>query len=153
MMAVPQTLHELIGNWQGTKHLWLTPNEPVRKSAATAVIQPAAQGKFLLLQYSWSEANKPQDGVLLLGQDEEQLTAAWVDSWHMQDKMMLCADPFRADGEFSVLGHYAAPPGPDWGWRITVQPQPSDQFTFRMYNITPAGESVLAVEILFARIQ
>ncbi len=149
-MAIPTVLAELTGRWQGTNHLWLDPNEPARESMATAVCQPVAQGKFFNLHYTWAEDGQPQDGVLLLGQSQEQLSAAWVDSWHMHDKMMQCTGTAAADA-VSVQGSYAAPPGPDWGWRITLQPQSADQFRLIMYNITPAGEDTLAVEAVFSR--
>jgi hypothetical protein len=51
----------------------------------------------------------------------------------------------------SVAGTYAAPPGPDWGWRITIEPQSPAAFRLRMYNISPAGPSDLAVEAIYAR--
>jgi hypothetical protein len=110
-----------------------------------------AQGKFFELHYTWADEGKPQDGVLLLGQSQEQLSAAWVDSWHMHDKMMHCTGTAQADGTVSVVGYYAAPPGPDWGWRITLQVQAADQFRLIMHNITPDGEEMLAVEAVFSR--
>lgn len=151
MMAIPTALHALAGKWQGTNRLWLGPNEPVRESAATAVCQPVAQGKFFSLHYTWADEGKPQDGVLLLGQYQQQFSATWVDSWHMQDGMMPCTGGAQAGGAVSVIGHYAAPPGSDWGWRITIQPQSTDQFKLIMHNITPNGEEMVAVETVFTR--
>jgi hypothetical protein len=110
-----------------------------------------AQGKFFELHYSWADEGQPQEGVLVLGQSQEKLTAAWVDSWHMQDTMMQCTGTLSSDGIVSVVGHYAAPPGPDWGWRIALQSDSTDQFRLIMYNITPDGEEMLAVEAAFLR--
>ena len=151
MMTVSPALTSLVGKWQGKNSLWLSPDEPVRESAATAVCQTVAQGKFFQLNYTWADEGKPQAGMLLLGQIQEQLEATWVDSWHMQDKMMTCTGTAAANAPLSVLGYYAAPPGPDWGWRLTVQPENNDQFRFLMYNITPEGEEMLAVEAIFSR--
>jgi len=150
-MAVPTILAELAGRWQGTNRLWLDPSESARESMATAVCQQVAQGKFFELHYTWADEGLPQEGVLLLGQSQEQLSAAWVDSWHMQDTMMQCTGTLPSDGIVSVVGHYAAPPGPDWGWRIALQSDPTDQFRLIMYNITPDGEEMLAVEATFTR--
>jgi hypothetical protein len=150
-MAIPIKLAELTGRWQGNNRLWLDPSEPAQESAATAVCQQVAQGKFFELHYTWAEGGLPQDGALLLGQSQEKLTAAWVDSWHMQDKMMQCSGKAQTDGAVSVLGYYAAPPDPDWGWRIVLQLDSADQFRLIMYNISPDGEEILAVEAVFSR--
>jgi hypothetical protein len=54
-------------------------------------------------------------------------------------------------GTVRVLGSYAAPPGPDWGWRIEIEPA-AGSWTLRMFNITPDGQEVLAVEATLSRI-
>lgn len=149
-MAIPTTLDSLVGQWQGINRLWLDPNEPARESEATAFCQTVARGKFFQLRYIWAEDGQSQDGVLLLGQSQQELSAAWIDSWHMQDKMMQCAGTVQPDGTVSVIGHYTAPPGPDWGWRITLQPDSNEQFRLIMHNITPDGEEMLAVEAVFS---
>jgi hypothetical protein len=51
----------------------------------------------------------------------------------------------------SVRGSYAAPPGPDWGWRIEITP---DGRTLRivMFNIWPDGSREdLAAEASYTR--
>lgn len=149
-MAIPSILTNLTGRWQGSNRLWLSPSEPVRESVATAVCQTVAQGKFFELHYTWADEGQPQAGVLLLGQSQQELSAAWVDSWHMQDIMMSCSGS-AAEAAVSVKGRYAAPPGPDWGWRITVQPDSAEQFRLIMHNITPDGEEMMAVEAVFSR--
>lgn len=150
-MSVSPKLMALTGSWQGTNKLWLDPNEPARESAATAVCQTVAQGKFFSLRYTWADEGKPQEGLLLLGQNQEQLAAAWVDSWHMQNLMMHCTGTVETGKPASVVGHYAAPPDPDWGWRLTLQPDSAEQFRLIMHNITPDGEEMLAVEATFRR--
>ncbi|MCA9919162.1 MAG: DUF1579 family protein [Anaerolineales bacterium] len=148
---IPEAFLTLAGSWQGTNHLWLDPTQPARESVGTAVLQPIAQQKFLSLHYTWADDGQPQDGQLMVGQDGPQMQATWVDSWHMQDKMMILTGATQPDGSLSVTGSYAAPPGPDWGWRITLQPESQNRFTFRMHNITPEGEEMLAVEVKFSR--
>ena len=150
-MTVPAALTSLVGKWQGTNQLWLNPNEPARESASTAAVKLAAQEKFLILEYTWTDNGRPQDGFLLLGQEQQKVTAAWIDSWHMQDVMMLCEGVAEPDSTVWVQGSYAAPPGPDWGWRLSIQPMPNDQFRFVMYNISPDGEEMLAVEVVYSR--
>jgi hypothetical protein len=53
----------------------------------------------------------------------------------------------------SVRGTYAAPPGPDWGWRIDVTPD-GDKLRIEMHNVWPeeqGGKEELAVEAVYGR--
>jgi hypothetical protein len=112
-----------------------------------------AQGRFAELHYTWSFDGEPQDGLVVLGAEPEGDTARaiWLDSWHMQDQFMVCAGTVADDGSVTLKGSYAAPPGPDWGWQIDLVPKPDDTFQLLMYNITPQGESALAVKATYAR--
>ena len=78
-------------------------------------------------------------------------TAAWIDSWNNGNRLMLCRGGLNAESALSVKGSYSAPPGPDWGWRITLESQSKDAWRLVMHNITPEGEEQLAVEALFQR--
>ena len=69
---------------------------------------------------------------------------AWADAWHMQNDLMLLADDPVEGADVSAVGSYAAPPGPDWGWRISLHAQPD--FRIVMHNITPDGEEQRAAE-------
>ena len=152
-MSIPVTLGALVGEWEGRNRLWLSPDEPARESATTATIALAAQGRFLTVSYRWADGEKPQDGVILLGagQQGKALEAAWADSFHMGDALMPCTVIVESSGEVSLVGSYAAPPGPDWGWRIEIHPDAADGFQLRMYNVTPDGEEALAVEANYRR--
>ena len=79
------------------------------------------------------------------------VTAHWVDTWHVGDGVMSCQGTAETDGSITVLGSYPAPPGPDWGWRIVVQPQDGTALRMVMYNITPDGDESLAVEADYTR--
>ncbi len=114
-------------------------------------VAPAAQGRFLTFTYTWAYEGKPQDGVLLLGHADDEVTGAWIDSWHMGNKVMVSRGAASAAGGVSIAGTYAAPPGPDWGWRTVVEPRVGDTFRFAMYNLTPDGEETLAVEVIYTR--
>lgn len=145
-MMISDTFLNLTGEWQGINRLWLNPSEPVRESGITAVLQAVGNQQFLQLQYKWSFEAQPQEGVLLIGQNSQGSSAVWVDSWHMQDQMMQLTGEAQADGSLQVAGSYAAPPGPDWGWRIALIPNTNTQWTLQMYNITPDGQAFLSVE-------
>lgn len=151
-MTIPTKLTTLVGPWTGAHRLWLSPAEPVRESAATATVTLAGQGKFISIAYTWAE-DGPQDGLLMIGQaaNSDTVHAAWIDSWHYSDKLMNCVGSLTPQGGFSVKGFYPAPPGPDWGWRIVIEPHASDAWQMLMFNVTPEGQEQLAVEALFTR--
>ncbi|MGD8276504.1 MAG: DUF1579 family protein [Gemmatimonadota bacterium] len=145
-------LADLTGEWTGTNKLWLRPGDPVRESTTTASLSLVGQGQFAMLRYTWADEGKPQDGTLLIG------TAAgsaedivWLDSWHLRDMIMRLQRQPPGDALLDALGSYAAPPGPDWGWRIVLRPESRDAFRMLMYNITPDGEEMLAVEAAYTR--
>jgi hypothetical protein len=62
-----------------------------------------------------------------------------------------CA-PAGADGGIDVLGHFPAPPGPDWGWRTVIEASGDDAFRLAMYTIEPeGGEETLGFENRYTR--
>jgi hypothetical protein len=149
-------VHEsLIGQWIGKNQLWANGSEnPPDTSDTRLIIAPVARGKFLSLTYTWSFDGVEQEGVLLVGNDNEKeaVTAAWVDSWHMSTTIMSCAGKADDSGNIDVLGSYQAPPGPDWGWRIEVARPRPDALVITMYNVTPEGQSELAVRADYERL-
>ena len=63
---------------------------------------------------------------------------------------MACEGAVEPDGAIAVRGSYAAPPGPDWGWRIVIRPAGKPALHIVMYNVTPGGQEALAVEATYA---
>jgi hypothetical protein len=153
VMTPAEKLARLAGRWTGTSRLWLSPAEEARESASTATIAPTAQGHFLTIAYTWATDGEPQDGLLLLAttMPAEAVSAVWIDSWHMGRELMRCHGQIDPSGVASVKGSYAAPPGPDWGWRIVVEPDGGETLRLVMYNVTPGGEEMLAVEGVYRR--
>ncbi len=152
-MKSPVFLEDLKGEWTGDNRLWLSPGEPARLSETTAWIASTAQGRFVTIRYTWADQGRPQDGLMVIGVQAPggAVDAFWVDSWHMGDKFMACRGSVGQDGVVSVQGTYAAPPGPDWGWRIAVIPEARSAFRIKMYNLSPDGEEMLAVEAAYTR--
>jgi GrpB-like predicted nucleotidyltransferase (UPF0157 family) len=150
-MTIPNALIPLVGNWTGLNRLWLSPDEPARESDTTASVASIAEGKFLTFRYTWAEKDQPQEGFLLIGQEgsEDLVKAIWIDSWHMGDTLMLCQGGLNPQGGLSVQGSYSAPPGPDWGWRIILEPGEADTLRLVMVNIHPDGKEALAVDARF----
>lgn len=142
-----------IGEWLGTKQLYLSPPpEPAVSSPSRLSICPIAGGNFLQFSYDWTYEDEAQSGVLLFGFSEEQngASAAWVDSFHMSSKIMLGTGTVL-EGGAAVQGSYEAPPGPDWGWRITIRPLSPAELQIAMHNISPEGQEDLAVQLDYTR--
>ena len=75
----------------------------------------------------------------------------WIDSWHTPDKYMLFESAMTTEEVFSVKGSYPAPPDPDWGWWIDIEPEDKDTFRMVMHNVSPEGRASLAVEARYTR--
>lgn len=154
-MSFPESIVELIGNWEGINRLhlpWVKEN-PLQESKSNALVAFSAQGKFLKIEYTWAYENKEQDGMILLGKEKnaDSIKAFWVDSWHMGDKLMISQGEEKNNGEVSVNGFYTVPDHPDWGWRTLIETENKDSFKITMFNISPEGEETLAVEANFQR--
>jgi hypothetical protein len=152
-MNIPEKLYSLAGEWVGTKRLWLSPEAPESRSAVQAVVSLVAQQKFLSIGYSWEYEGAPQDGLLLVGFNSQGQVeqAVWVDSWHMNDQMMLLTGESSSAGPVMLRGSYPAPPGPDWGWWIEMDPGDGALLKVLMHNVSPEGQAVPAVEIVLDR--
>lgn len=100
----------------------------------------------------WSFKEEEHEGFLLIGSGKAEgvATAAWVDSFHMSEKIMACEGTVDEHGCVSVLGSYEAPPDPDWGWRIEVVPE-GKSLRIIMHNISPDEQEVLAVRATYER--
>ena len=151
-MQLQEFARAVTGDWQGTKDLYMSPppdapvSSPCRLTAAAI-----AGGSFVQFNYTWTFEGEEQSGVLLLGFDEQNAaTAAWVDSFHMSSRIMFCTGT-AADGAVNVRGSYAAPPGPDWGWRMAIKTLSPSEMQIVMHNISPEGDEQLAVEAKFTR--
>ena len=141
------------GAWQGTKQLYLEPPpaSPL-SSPSQLIVRPVANDRFLQFDYDWTYETETQSGVFLLGYSDEDhaASAAWVDSFHMSQRVFSCAGNAQ-ESSVRVLGSYAAPPDPDWGWRITVRSVSAAALQIVMHNISPAGQEDLAVQADFTR--
>jgi len=153
-MNLSEIQDHLIGSWTGTNLLrlsWLAASE--FSSPSLLFIEPVAQGKCLGVKYTWSHKDEPHEGFILIGYDKkhELATAAWVDSWHMNNKIMACQGGIDDKGVIDLLGSYEAPPDPDWGWRIRLSSSNGSTLQMVMYNVTPDGEEDLAVQAEYSR--
>jgi hypothetical protein len=155
LMTAFSLLHPLSGNWQGTYTLQDPNNNhlPV-DSPSTATVTPILGGRFVRFDYTWVYNNQPQEGSILFGHegDSDTTIAHWIDSWHMGDKVLVSRTTGDNSKMVNVLGYWSVPPGPDWGWRTTVEPTfAPDSFRMAMYIVTPEGEEALALAVTYQR--
>lgn len=138
------------GSWVGRNILHDPHSGKPHQTPSSVTVTSILDGRFIRLDYNWQYQESPQSGSMLVGwQDAARLyTLHWIDSWHMGKQVLACQG--SVDGEKIVVeGSYAAPPGPDWGWRIIIKPQPGLQLEILMDNITPEGVAETAVEAAY----
>ncbi len=154
-MAIPDSLRGLAGDWTATYRLYEAASVAAQEPASTVSVTPAAGGRFLRIDYTWTYQNKPQEGSLLIGCDGtgKPAHAVWIDSWHMSDAFMIIKGLITTAQALDVRGSYPAPPGPDWGWRTVIEPRGPNVFDMVMWNITPDGREEIAVEAEYSRIR
>lgn len=143
-------LEPLSNLWEGTKELYLKPEEPPLTSASNLTIMPVAKGTFMQLTYTWSYEGRSHEGFLILNTRNEVATGAWGDSFHQSGSVMHLEGSVDKKGMINVLGSYPAPPGPDWGWRIVVDASDRAVLLITMYNIWPEGQEDIAVFVRYA---
>ncbi len=141
-MPVLDDLIACAGDWRGTNTLQDPNTGKPEDSAATAAVIPLLGVRFVRLDYTWGYQGKPQAGSFLIGFEEQAdtVTAYWIDSWHNGDRVMECRGPRPGGSSLEVRGTYAAPPGPDWGWRTEVSPGGRSRLHIAMFNVWPDGE-------------
>lgn len=152
-MSVPGWLTACAGRWSGVNTLQDPNLMAPEDSPATAAVAVLLGGRFVRIDYTWAYRGKPQEGSLLIGGDAKTgtATAHWIDAWHNGDNVMACVGTAVEESRISLRGSYAAPPGPDWGWRIDLLPGDASNFRMVMFNIWPDGREDLAVESAFSR--
>ncbi len=153
-MTMLEKLAACEGSWEGTSRLQMDADAgTIVESPSTASVTRVANGKFVRIDYKWSFDDKPQEGSYLVGHlvKTGEVTAHFIDSFHMGAKVMACTGTGNSDGVISVLGSYPAPPGPDWGWRTIITPA-GDSLKIVMNNIWPEGREDMAVEASYTKV-
>lgn len=152
-MASLDQLLACAGEWRGVNRLYESPDGPADESPSRVMITPVLGGRFVRVDQWWSREGVEQEGSLLIGHDPNAgvPTGHWIDTFHMGRKVMACTGRAGEDGTIDLRGSYAAPPGPDWGWRITVGRDAKGGLEIVMYNVDPAGNEALAVRATHSR--
>lgn len=148
---INENFAKLVGMWDGTKRLIMRPEDPVHDCDAVACVGLEANGNFLKVNYEWSFEGKPQEGLILIHIDKNNVAkSVWIDSFHQNGDFMTSLGTL-ADEKISVKAHYTQPEYSDWAWRIILEPTDDNSFIFNMFNIFPDGTEVPAVEMKFKR--
>jgi hypothetical protein len=152
-MSVLHGLASCAGSWRGTNTLHDPAAGRPDSSPSDLIVTPVLGGKFVRIDYTWAHQGERQEGSLLLGFDPKagEVSGHWIDSWHMGRKIMTCRGPTPVGGTISVEGSYAAPPGPDWGWRIEITPENGQKIRIAHFNVDPDGTEQAAVEAVYSR--
>ena len=147
-----------LGSWRGTSRLHMEPDSPGITTDSTLTATPVAKGRFIQFSYTWSHEGVAHEGTMILGihPKSDVATGAWVDSWHQTNDTLFLKGTHEkvkgaASGRVSISGTFPAPPGPDWGWRITVECPEAASLLLTMYVIEPEGEEHLAVHAEYAK--
>lgn len=155
-MAGLEPLISCAGAWKGTTILQDPKTNRPDESPGTLRVTPILNDRFVRLEYTWSYDGAPQEGSLLVGFDPNTQTISghWIDTWHMGHQAMICLGTEPNGGTFTLRGSYAAPPGPDWGWRIEITAAAGvEALRIVMHNIWPEGDRVdPAVEAVYTKV-
>ena len=150
-MSLFERLAAAAGRWAGTSTLQDPKTGAPLASPSTLTVTPVLGGRFVRVDSTWDYLGDPQDGSLLVGFDpaDGRATAHWVDTWHT-GRTPIAFVGGADGGAISVLGTYAAPPGPDWGWRIAIVP--GERLRITHTNIDPDGRESPAVDAVYSRL-
>jgi len=140
------------GSWRGTNTLHDPSTGKPEESPSTLNVPPVLGSRFVRVDYTWGYRGKPQEGSLLIGFDPKtgEVSGYWIDSWRVGRKAMSCLGTILAGSAISIKGSYAAPPGPDWGWKIEIAPM-GDSLRVMHTNIDPDEKAERAADGVYAR--
>ncbi len=114
----------------------LLPTDELVPGPSTLDVEPAASGRAALLTYTWQHPDDgAQTGTVLLGVpgDGGEVTAAWVDSWHQPDVVLLTGS---GPATSTTVGYDYAP---GWRWEVDLAVG-EEEATLVMRNVVPEGQ-------------
>ena len=142
-------LHQVQGAWVGEYKLnWM---DPSTSAFSEEVSRGTATVSGDRIEYTWEFRGEPQSGTIELERVDAGVQTRFVDTWHTPDGKALVSTGSIEGGRVDVRASYPAGEGPDWGWRTEVDVADQGAFGFRMYNITPDGQEVIAVDVTCRR--
>lgn len=131
-------LARMAGDWQGTARTWFEPGKLASEAPIKGSMRVVLGGRFVVHEYEGGMEGADMRGISLHGYNlaAKRWETAAIDSAHHGTSVML---QIGADTpQPSALGHYPAPPGPDWGWRTTLELKSDTELVITHYNIAPS---------------
>lgn len=149
MSSLKFNIKELGGQWQGTHHLYLKPNELTGDGLVKLNLSPIMKEKVIKIDYSQIIEEKEYLGIFLITiLPEQKCEAAWIDEFHTGLGIMKFSGDFKSKGLIFQGGYQA---GEDfWKWTIEFSFE-SDILWIRHYNQPPRGDKYLGIEIQLTR--
>lgn len=142
-------LQPVQGTWVGQYKLnWM---DPAKSEFLEEVSDGTATVTGDRIEYTWGFRGDPQSGTIDLSRVDAGVETRFVDTWHTPDGKALVSTGTVDNDLINVLGSYGGGGGPDWGWRTEVEVADPSAFVLRMYNITPDGQEVIAVDFACKR--
>ncbi len=149
-------LARLAGRWTGTARTYCDPSNPELAEVAPwdGTSEMLLGGRFLRFVYVSRAMGQPIAGELTVAYDngDRLFRMSWIDSLHTSATILVSeSKPLPESGAMatiSAFGTYFASEGePRWGWRTELDDRTAGALRVRMFNVTPAGEESIGVEI------
>lgn len=148
-------LAQMAGDWEGSFRLWFTPDALACEAPQRGRIRSALGGRFLIHEYETRFNDDPIEGVVIYGYhlDDGNWESAWVESFGTGTSIMFSTGNGGNAPHPDMLGSYGdGQGGPRWGWRTRLEQPDPDTLVITMFNITPQGEEMRAVETRYTRV-
>jgi hypothetical protein len=106
-------LNDHLGDWEGTWHTFLQPDQLFDESPFKATIH--RDGDAIVIDYSGSIEGKDVTGQLRWLETGGTTTVDWIDSWHTG------GEPTRLEGSGGTPPSYQYGDDDPWTWDITIE--------------------------------
>lgn len=145
-------LTTLVGRWNVTCSMWMSPTAPVMQSNGSANFQPILNGRFLQMDFKGTFQGQVFTGLGMMGYDRaaKRYISTWCDSISTSFLFLqgTCSDAGRTitytgDMVCPQLGHTAV--------RQVETHENADRFTLVMYQTPDGGKEFKSMELTYQR--
>jgi hypothetical protein len=158
LTEVHERLGVMAGEWEGQTKTWFNPSAKPDESPWRVSVRPLLGGGFLEQTHEGRLGDRTFYGHVIYGYNSysRRITAAWIDSFHTGDAMMISEGdvPASASDLLNVVGAYTdRDSGEIWRWRTIAQMPDSDRLILLAFDISPAGQEDRALETHLTRVR
>ena len=147
-------LAQMAGDWEGSFRLWFAQDDLACEAPQRGRIRSVLGGRFLTHEYESRFNDETIEGFVIYGYhlDDGNWESAWVESFGTGTSIMFSTGGGSAPYP-DVLGSYGdGQGGPRWGWRTRLEQPDPDSLIITMFNLSPQGEEMRAVETRYSRV-